>query len=178
MTLWTALLVFKLLKERKVFATNSDFATHYLRSLVFYTINSARTNNLSLKYQRFAPSDGKNIRIGKFEFVTTTQFLCLIIYRIGLSSVKIKLHLWFFKHLICMKKHQIFWTLFISSSIKLSMLTLILQKTDKQTDRQARYIWRRKDVYYIRTNIFKATSFEWICLKIPENFWDIFLHLS
>ena len=140
MTLWTALLVFKLLKERKVFATNSDFATHYLRSLVFYTINSARTNNLSLKYQRFAPSDGKNIRIGKFEFVTTTQFLCLIIYRIGLSSVKIKLHLWFFKHLICMKKHQIFWTLFISSSIKLSMLTLILHKlTNRQTDKQGIY---------------------------------------
>ena len=141
MTLWTALLVFKLLKKRKVFATNSDFATHYLRSLVFYTINSARTNNLSLKYQRFAPSDGKNIRIGKFEFVTTTQFLCLIIYRIGLSSVKIKLHLWFFKHLICEKTPNILNSFYI---IKYKVIHGDVNFTENwQTDRQTSKVYMK-----------------------------------
>ena len=32
--------------------------------------------NISLKYQRFTPSGGKNKGIRKSEFVTKTQFLC------------------------------------------------------------------------------------------------------
>ena len=39
-------------------------------------MNSVRSNNLSLKYQRFATSGCKDIRIRKFEFVAKTQFLC------------------------------------------------------------------------------------------------------
>ena len=45
-----------------VFATNSDFsnsynlATHSLRPLIFQTINSVRSNNLSLNYKRFRPN--------------------------------------------------------------------------------------------------------------------------
>ena len=38
-------------------------------------MNSVRYKNLSLKYQRFTPSGGKNIGIRKSEFVTKTQFL-------------------------------------------------------------------------------------------------------
>ena len=38
-------------------------------------MHSVRSNNLSLKYQSFAPEGCKNIRIGKFAFVTITQFL-------------------------------------------------------------------------------------------------------
>ncbi len=38
-------------------------------------MNSVRSNNLSLKYQRFTPSGGKNIGTRKSEFVTKTQFL-------------------------------------------------------------------------------------------------------
>ena len=34
-----------------------------------------QTNNLSLKYQRFAPSGCKDIGIRRFEFVAKTQFL-------------------------------------------------------------------------------------------------------
>ena len=37
-------------------------------------MNSVRWKNLSLKYQRFTPSGGKNIGISKSEFVTKTQF--------------------------------------------------------------------------------------------------------
>ena len=40
-------------------------------------MNSVRINNLRLKYQRFAPSDCKDIGIRRFEFVAKTQFLCL-----------------------------------------------------------------------------------------------------
>ena len=41
------------------------------------TINSVRSNNLSLKYQRFTRSGGEDIGIRKFEFVAKTQFLCI-----------------------------------------------------------------------------------------------------
>ena len=39
------------------------------------TINSVRSNNLSFKYQRFTPSDCKDLGIRIFEFVAKTQFL-------------------------------------------------------------------------------------------------------
>ena len=35
--------------------------------LIFQTLNSVRSNNLNLKYQRFKPSGGKDIGIRKFE---------------------------------------------------------------------------------------------------------------
>ena len=38
-------------------------------------MNSVRSNNLSLKYQRFTPSDWKDIGIRKFDFVAKTQFI-------------------------------------------------------------------------------------------------------
>ena len=38
-------------------------------------MNSVRSNNLSLKYQRFKSSDCKDVRIRKFEFVTKNQIL-------------------------------------------------------------------------------------------------------
>ena len=39
-------------------------------------MNSVRSNNLSLKNQRFTPSDCKDIGIRTFEFVAKTQFIC------------------------------------------------------------------------------------------------------
>ena len=51
------------------------FATKCRRSLIFQTINSARANNLSLKYLRFPPSGSIDIGIGKFKFVAKTQIL-------------------------------------------------------------------------------------------------------
>ena len=51
------------------------FATQCLRPWIFQTLNSVRSNSLSLKYQRFPPLDCQNIGIGKFEFVAKTQFL-------------------------------------------------------------------------------------------------------
>jgi len=49
-------------------------------------MNSDRSNNLSLKYQRFTPSDREGIGIRKFEFVAKTQFLyeCAILKRLSL----------------------------------------------------------------------------------------------
>ncbi len=39
-------------------------------------MNSVRSNNISLNYQRFTTLDSKDIRIIKSEFVAKTQFLC------------------------------------------------------------------------------------------------------
>ena len=39
------------------------------------TYNLQRFTRLALKYQRFTPSDGKNIGIRNSEFVTKTQLL-------------------------------------------------------------------------------------------------------
>ena len=49
-------------------------------------MNSDRSNNLSLKYQRFTPSDREGIGIRKFEFVAKTQFLyeCAILKKLSL----------------------------------------------------------------------------------------------
>ena len=48
------------------------------RPLIFQTMNAVRSNNVSLKYQRFTSSDCKDIMITKIEFVAKTQFLCTI----------------------------------------------------------------------------------------------------
>ena len=45
--------------------------------MIFQTINSVKSNSLSLKYQRFTPSGCKDIRVRKCEFVAKTQFLWL-----------------------------------------------------------------------------------------------------
>ena len=45
---------------------------------VIDTMNSVRSNNVSLKYQRPTPSGCKDIGIRKFEFVAKTQFLLWI----------------------------------------------------------------------------------------------------
>ena len=51
-------------------------ATQCRRPLIFQTMNSAKSNNLSLKYKRFTLSDCKDIGIGIFETVAKTQFFC------------------------------------------------------------------------------------------------------
>ena len=51
------------------------FSTQSCKPLIFQTINSVRSINLSLKYQRFTPSGCKDIRIGKFVCVAKTQLL-------------------------------------------------------------------------------------------------------
>ena len=38
-------------------------------------MNSVRSNNLSLKYQRFKTSGSKDIKVEIFDFVPNTQFL-------------------------------------------------------------------------------------------------------
>ena len=43
--------------------------------VIFHTLNSVRSNNLSCNYQSFTPSSCKKIVIRKFEFVVKTQFL-------------------------------------------------------------------------------------------------------
>ena len=46
------------------------FVAQCRRPLIFQTINSGRSNNQSLKYQRFTPTSCKDIGIRKFELVT------------------------------------------------------------------------------------------------------------
>ena len=50
-------------------------ATQCCRLLKFQTMNTVRSNNVSLKYQRFILSGCKDIRIKKIELVAKTQFL-------------------------------------------------------------------------------------------------------
>ena len=57
------------------FSNSYNLATHSLRPLIFQTINSLRSNSLSLKYQRFTPSGCKDIGVRKCKFVAKPQFL-------------------------------------------------------------------------------------------------------
>ena len=52
------------------------FATQCRRPYIFQTINSVRSNNLSLKYLRFIHTGCIDKEIRKFEVVAKTQFLC------------------------------------------------------------------------------------------------------
>ena len=54
------------------------FGTQCLRPYLFQTKYSVRSNNLSLKYQRFTPSGSKDIGIQKFKFVTKALFLLFV----------------------------------------------------------------------------------------------------
>ena len=42
-------------------------------------MNSLRLNSLSLKYQRLTPSDGKDMRIRKSEFVSKLSFFNIFV---------------------------------------------------------------------------------------------------
>ena len=57
------------------FSNRNIFAAQCRRPLIFQTINSVRSNNLGLKYQRFTRSGCKDAGIKKSEFVAKTQFL-------------------------------------------------------------------------------------------------------
>ena len=48
-------------------------------------MNSVRSNNLSLKYQRLETSGCKDIGMRKFEFVAKTQFLRIVCYKYTIS---------------------------------------------------------------------------------------------
>ena len=52
------------------FSNPNTFATQCRRPQIFQTINSVRSNNVSLKYQRPTTSGCKDIGIRKFEFVS------------------------------------------------------------------------------------------------------------
>ena len=70
------------LKCHKLYFSNLYiFATQCRRPLIFQTMNSVKPKNLSLKYQRFASSDCKDIGIRQFEFVTKPQFLYRLLIR-------------------------------------------------------------------------------------------------
>ena len=51
------------------------FGFQCLRPLKFQTMNSVRSNNVSLKYQRFATLGSKDIGIINPDFMAKTQFL-------------------------------------------------------------------------------------------------------
>ena len=53
---------------------NAILATQCRKPLIFQTINSVRSNSLSLKYQRFAPSGRQDIEIIQVDFLAKTLF--------------------------------------------------------------------------------------------------------
>ena len=103
------------------FSTLYQLATRCCRSLIFQTMNSARSNSLSLKYHRFTPSSCKDIGIRIFEFVAKTQFLSERFSKIKsvlniskcrsnvLSKMSVPLSLMWFYHsqLSCLKIHAV-----------------------------------------------------------------------
>ena len=56
------------------------FTTQCHTPLIFQTMHSVRSNNLSLNNQRFTPSCCKNIGIRKFELVTRTHFIYFLVH--------------------------------------------------------------------------------------------------
>ena len=52
--------------------------TRDIKRLTVRPKNFVRSKSVSLKYQRFTPSGGKNIGIRKSEFVPKTQFLTVV----------------------------------------------------------------------------------------------------
>ena len=58
------------LRYKLRFSNPYIFVAQCRRPLIFQTINSGRSNNQSLKYQRFTPTSCKDIGIRKFELVT------------------------------------------------------------------------------------------------------------
>ena len=64
-----------------------------LQTLDFQTMNSVRSNNQSLKYQRFTTLSSKDIEVLIFDFVPKTQFLRNLFYfKIQIFPVFLKLH--------------------------------------------------------------------------------------
>ena len=59
------------------FSNPHIFVAQCRRPKIFQTMNSGRSNNQSLKYQRLRPSSYQDLGIRKFELVTKTQFHCL-----------------------------------------------------------------------------------------------------
>ena len=57
------------------FSKSYIFGFQCRRPKIFQTMNSVRSNNISLKYQSFTTLDSKDIGIIKSEFVAKTQFL-------------------------------------------------------------------------------------------------------
>ena len=69
---------FKVMLERNWvffwFSIPFILATQCRRPLIFQTLHYARPKNLSLRYQRFTPSDCKDIGIRRFELVGKLSF--------------------------------------------------------------------------------------------------------
>ena len=68
------------------FSNPNIFATQCRRPQIFQTMNSVRSNSVSLKYQRPTPSGCKDIGVRKFEFVAKTQFFCYISFKSRYSN--------------------------------------------------------------------------------------------
>jgi len=57
------------------FLNPNFFKTKCRRPLIFQTMSSGGSNNVSLKYERFASSGCRDLGIKKLRFVAKTQFL-------------------------------------------------------------------------------------------------------
>ena len=62
--------------NKLLFSNFYIFETQCYRLMIFETMNSVRSNSLSLKCHRFTSLGCTDIGIRKFHFVTKTQFLC------------------------------------------------------------------------------------------------------
>ena len=69
--------VFNFLSKSQIFSKGIESLPQQLISYSPMLQNSVRSKSPSFQHQRFLPSGCKHIGIRKFEFVTTTQFLCL-----------------------------------------------------------------------------------------------------
>ena len=66
------------LRHKLCFSKSYIFGFQCRRPSIFQTMNSVRSNNISLKYQSFTALGFKDIGVIKSEFVAKTQFLCIL----------------------------------------------------------------------------------------------------
>ena len=100
------------------------------QTLIFQTLNSVKSNNVSLKCQRPTPSGGKDIGIRKFEFVAKTQFLLLFylpLYSPEFSNVYISIG--WFRHV---GFHAIDYLDIIFNTIKETLVVLLSEPLYKR----------------------------------------------
>ena len=70
------------------FSNPNIFATQCRIPKIFPTMNSVKSNKLSLKYKRFTPSGCKDIGIIKSEFAVKTHFLFMNVFKISSKDFK------------------------------------------------------------------------------------------
>ena len=76
------------------FSNPNIFTTQCRKPEIFQTMNFVRSNNQSLKFQKFTSTGCKDIRIITFEFVAKTQFVYFYLWVRGACNMLKLYNIW------------------------------------------------------------------------------------